>query len=267
MRLYFLGYGAPLWTSVEEEAANPGGDAENLKDWGLFEMRHFSLEEWADFARDIVKGEQKTSMQTHLESGCNPCARVLGTWARVHEAATREKTYQPPESAVRTVKGLGAIHIPAKTSLARLLFDSSSNPIAAGVRSASTVARQLLYGVGAYRIDLRMEPQMDTDKVSLVGQILNSADPAKHAAAIPVVLLKGRKILAESHTNGFGEFHLQCDLEGSLQLRLTLPHGSEVRIPLVEPAKAAAPQNLEALESHRVTGISSRKRKSTRKRV
>ena len=252
---------------MEEEAANPGGDAENLKDWGLFEMRHFSLEEWADFARDIVKGEQKTSMQTHLESGCNPCARVLGTWARVHEAATREKTYQPPESAVRTVKGLGAIHIPAKTSLARLLFDSSSNPIAAGVRSASTVARQLLYGVGAYRIDLRMEPQMDTDKVSLVGQILNSADPAKHAAAIPVVLLKGRKILAESHTNGFGEFHLQCDLEGSLQLRLTLPHGSEVRIPLVEPAKAAAPQNLEALESHRVTGISSRKRKSTRKRV
>ena len=230
-------------------------------------MPHFSLEEWADFARDVVKGDQKAAMQTHLESGCKPCAKVLGTWARVSEAATREKAYQPPESAVRTIKGLGAIHIPAKTSLARLLFDSSTNPIAAGVRSAATVARQLLYGVGAYRIDLRMEPQMDSDKVSLVGQILNSADPAKHAAAVPVVLLKGRKVLAESHTNGFGEFHLQCDLEGSLQLRLTLPHGAEVRIPLVEPAKTAAPQDMEALESYRVTGVCSRKRKSTRKRV
>ena len=229
-------------------------------------MPHFSLEEWADFARDVVKGDQKAAMQTHLESGCKPCANVLGTWTRVSEAATREKAYQPPDSAVRTIKGLGAIHIPAKTSLARLLFDSSTNPIAAGVRSAATVARQLLYGVGAYRIDLRMEPQMDSDKVSLVGQILNSADPAKQAAAVPVVLLKGRKVLAESHTNGFGEFHLQCDLEGSLQLLLTLPQGSEVRIPLVEPVKATA-QGMESLESSRVTGIVSRRRKSTRKRV
>lgn len=229
-------------------------------------MPHFSLEEWADFARDAVKGAQKAAMQTHLESGCKPCAKVLGTWTRVREAARREKAYQPPESAVRSVKGLGAIHIPAKTSLVRLLFDSSSNPIAAGVRSAATVARQLLYGVGAYRIDLRMEPQMDSDKVSLVGQILNSADPTKHAAAVPVVLLKGRKVLAESHTNGFGEFHLQCDLEGSLQLLLILPHGSEVRIPLVEPAKPTA-QSMETLESSMVTGIVSRKRRSTRKRV
>lgn len=230
-------------------------------------MAHFSLEEWADFARDVVKGDQKAAMQTHLESGCKPCAKVLGTWTRVRQAVTREKAYQPPESAVRTVKGMGAIHIPAKTSLARLLFDSSSNPIAAGVRSAATVARQLLYGVGAYRIDLRMEPQMDSDKVSLVGQILNSADPAKHAAAVPVVLLKGRKVLAQSRTNGFGEFHLQCDLEGSLQLRLTLPHGSEIRIPLLEPAKAISAENLESLESSRVTGITPRKRKSTRRRV
>lgn len=230
-------------------------------------MPHFSLEEWADFARNVVKGDQKAAMQTHLESGCKPCAKVLGTWTRVREAATREKAYQPPESAVRTVKGLGAIHIPAQTSFARLLFDSFSNPIAAGVRSTATVARQLLYGIGAYRIDLRLEPQMDSDKVSLVGQILNSADPAKHAAAVPVVLLKGRKVLAESHTNGFGEFHLQCDLDGRLQLRLTLPHGSEVRIPLVEPAKTITAQSLEGLESYRVTGIASRKRKRTRKRV
>lgn len=230
-------------------------------------MRHFSLEQWADFARGVVGEDKKAAMQTHLQSGCKPCAKILGTWTRVRKAATREKAYQPPESAVRTVKGLGAIHIPAKTSLARLLFDSSSNPIAAGVRSASTVARQLLYGVGVYRIDLRMEPEMDCDKVSLVGQILNSADPAKHATAVPVILLKGRKVLAESYTNGFGEFHLQCDLERGLQLLLTLPNGAEVRIPLVEPAKVVAPRDTEAFESYRVTGASSRKPKSTRKRV
>ncbi|MGH9727695.1 MAG: hypothetical protein ACRD4V_03795 [Candidatus Acidiferrales bacterium] len=206
-------------------------------------------------------------MQTHLESGCEPCAKVLSTWTRVREAAMREGAYQPPESVVRSVKGMGAIHVPAKTSIARLLFDTARQPVAAGVRSASTVARQLLYGVGVYRIDLRMEPQMDSDKVSLVGQILNSTDPARHAVSVPVVLLKGRKVLAESQTNGFGEFQLECDLESHLQLQLVLPHGMDVRIPLIEPVKGPIFNSLDNLESKKVIGFSSRRGKSTRKKV
>ncbi|MGH9864601.1 MAG: hypothetical protein ACRD4H_04230 [Candidatus Acidiferrales bacterium] len=163
---------------------------------------------------------------------------------------------------------MGAIHLrPAKTSIAQLLFDSSRSAVAAGVRSASTIARQLLYGVGAYRIDLRMEPQMDSDKVSLIGQILNSVDPAKHAGAVPVVLWKGRKVLAESQTNSFGEFHLECDLEARLQLQLVLPQGMEVRIPLIEPAKGVISRPVDAIESTKVKGIPFRKGKSTRKRV
>lgn len=230
-------------------------------------MRHFSLEQWADFARGVVGEDKKAAMQEHLESGCKPCANVLSIWTHVRQVAGRESAYQPPENVIRTVKGMGAIHLrPAKSSVARLLFDSSRSPVVAGVRSTSTVARQLLYGVGPYRIDVRMEPRMDSDKISLVGQVLNSAEPTKHAADVPVALLKGQKMIGQSQTNAFGEFHLECDLERRLQLLLTLPHGAEVRIPLVEPAKTAS-QDLESLESYRVTGLTSRKRKSTRKRV
>lgn len=231
-------------------------------------MRHFSLEQWADFARDVVGGDKKAAMQAHIESGCKSCADVLREWTRVREVAAHESAYQPSESAVRTVKGMGAIHVrPTKSSVARLLFDSSRSPVSAGVRSASTIARQLLYGVGAYRIDVRMEPQMDSDKISLVGQVLNSAEPAKHAGDVPVALLKGRKVIRESQTNAFGEFHLECDLERHLQLRFILPQGSEVRIPLVEPTKAIFSKTLEPVESKNVTSITSRSRKSTRKRV
>ena len=230
-------------------------------------MTHFSLEEWADFARELIKEEQRAAMQTHLESGCKPCSKALSIWMRVREAAMREEAYQPPESAVRGVKGMGAIHVPTRTSLATLLFDSSRKPITAGVRSASTVARQLLYGVGAYRIDLRMEPQMDSDKVSLVGQILNSTDPARHAVSVPVVLLKGRKVLAESRTNGFGEFHLECDLESQLQLQLVLPQGLDIKIPLIEPVKGTVSNGLDTLESTKIIGFSLGKGKSTRKKV
>ena len=231
-------------------------------------MRHFSLEQWADFARDVVGEDRKTAMQEHLESGCKPCANIHKEWLRVREVAERESAYQPPESAVRTVKGMGAIHArPAKSGIGQLLFDSLRSPVAAGVRSASTIARQLLYGVGPYRIDVRMEPQMDSDKVSLVGQVLNSAEPAKHVGDVPVALLKGRKVVGESQTNAFGEFHLECDLEGRLELRFILPQGMEVRIPLVEPAKGSFAGDLEAIESEKVKRNTSRSRQSTRKRV
>ncbi len=231
-------------------------------------MEHFSLEQWADFARGMVGEDKKAVMQTHLESGCKSCATVLNTWTRVRKVAKRESMYQPPEGAVRTVKGMGAIHArPMRPSIARLLFDSSESRVPAGVRSTSTVARQLLYGVGTYRIDLRMEPQMDSDKVSLVGQILNSTDPTKYAVAVPVVLLKGRQTLAESQTNGFGEFHLECNLEGRLQLQLVLPPGTELRIPLVEPAKGAVSRPLDSIESSKVRRTASRRGKGTRKRV
>ncbi|MHB8540367.1 MAG: hypothetical protein ACYDCD_05420 [Candidatus Acidiferrales bacterium] len=231
-------------------------------------MRHFSLEQWADFARDVVGEEKKAAMQAHLESGCKPCADIHREWSHVREVAGREGAYRPPESAVRTVKGMGAIHArPAKSGIARLLFDSSRSPVAAGVRSASTIARQLLYGVGSYRIDVRMEPQMDSDKVSLVGQVLNSAEPAKHVGDVPVALLKGRKVVGESQTNAFGEFHLECGLEGRLELRFILPQGMEVRIPLVEPAKGSFAGDLEAVESGKVKRNMSRGRQSTRKRV
>jgi len=227
-------------------------------------MRHFSIEQWADFALQVIGEDEKTAMQAHLETGCKPCTKVLHLWTRVRQAADRESTYQPPESAVRSVKGMGAIHVrPTKAPLVRLLFDSANSPLAAGVRSVSTVARQVLYGVGAYRIDLRMEPEMDSDKVSLVGQILNSAEPAKHPSGVDVFLSKGRKVLAKSQTNGFGEFHLKCDLESRLELRIILPKGTEVRIPLVEPAKGPLPHASDSTESPKVRGQSG----STRKKV
>jgi hypothetical protein len=125
----------------------------------------------------------------------------------------------------------------------------------------------MLYGVGTYRIDLRMEPQMDSDKVSLVGQVLNAADPVKAGAQATVTLLRGSRILAESQTNALGEFQLECLLEGRLQLRLGLPRARNVRIPLLAPSESAITGVLEQIDSEGITGKKFRKNRSTRKRV
>ena len=235
-------------------------------------MRHFSLEEWTDFARDVVGQAEKNAMQNHLETGCKECAKVFGTWKRVHEAARRESAYSPPESFVRTVKGLGAIYGLGRASrmkapLAQLLFDSSRSPLPAGVRSDSVTARQLLYGLNNYRVDLRIQPQEDSDKVAVVGQILDSSDPDHAIGILHVVLRKGKKVIAESMTNRYGEFHLECDLENCLQLHAGLPHGQVVQIPLVEPIAENGPEAPEGNDSSGVRKFMKRAKKSTRKKV
>jgi hypothetical protein len=210
-------------------------------------MQHYSLEDWTDFARNVAAKGKKAEMQSHLDTGCKPCTKVYSMWQRVSEAAHREAAYEPPRDAVQTVKGLGVIHglgrAPKKSlNLVQLLFDSFQAPVQAGVRSSAATARQLLYGAGNYRIDLRMEPQADSEKVALVGQVLNAVDPSPTSAPIPVVLFKGSKILSVSRTNSFGEFHLECDLDSDLKLHFRIPSEMEVWIPLVDPARSAAPE-------------------------
>lgn len=229
-------------------------------------MKHFSLTEWADFAREVVDSDRKEAMQAHLDGCCKQCSEVLGTWVRVREVAGRERSYEPPEGTTRTAKSLLAIHgRPRKASVVKLLFDSFQNPVTAGVRSTATTTRQMLYGVGTYRIDLRMEPQMDSDKVSLVGQVLNAADPVKAGSQATVTLLRGRKVLAHSQTNALGEFQLECSLEGQLQLLFALPRARDIRIPLLVPSVSALTGNLESVDSKVFNEMMARKNRSTRK--
>jgi hypothetical protein len=235
-------------------------------------MSHFKLEDWADFVRDVATHEKKREMQSHLDNGCKGCAKLYATWTRVQEAGRREASYQPPASIVRSVKGAGVIHgldkgSPDKASIAELLFDSLCSPMAAGVRSTSATLRQLLYGIGGYRLDLRIEPQENSDKVTLLGQVLNSNDPEKPVGATSVVLKRGNKVVAETVTNRFGEFQLECGLEGSLQLHAGLPHGQKVQVPLVELASSTAARELQLNDSIGLKKLLRRVEKRTRKKV
>jgi hypothetical protein len=235
-------------------------------------MKHFSLEDWADLARNVVEHDERNAMQKHLETGCKECGKVLTTWKGIHEAAQRESAYRPPDSIVRTIKGMGALHglgkgARMKAPIVSLLFDSSLDPLPAGVRSGSQGARQLLYGVSNYRVDLRIQPQDDSDKVAVVGQILDSSEPNHALGPLHVVLRKGKKIIAESVTNRFGEFHLECDLESSLHLQAGLPHGQIVHIPLVDPTANSFSEEQEPADSFGVSKLLKRGARSTRKKV
>lgn len=234
-------------------------------------MKHFTTEEWADFARNVVAADKKELMESHLESGCKQCSGTADLWKQVQEMAHREASYEPPAGALRTVKAMYGIHrepemTAATTSLAELLFDSINTPMFVGVRSTAVDVRQLLYGQGDYRLDLRLEPRVDSDRISIVGQLLNSVDPMATLGAIPVALLRGSKVVAETTTNRFGEFDFDTTLEQNLQLRVSIPQGPEFSVPLVDPL-AGNDAGTETSDSRSVRKLLRGTKKGTRKKV
>lgn len=234
------------------------------------ERRHFTLGEWADFARKVAPKDEIKAMEVHLES-CKKCREAVRMLTRISEVARRQGLTEPPDSAVRSVRGMFVIHGPKKATpvrslIAELLFDSFRSPLQAGVRTSESGSRQLLFGSGGYRIDLRFEPQEDSDKVSLVGQVLNAAEPAQGLDSAPVILLHGRKVFAESLTNHFGEFHLECDLEPHFTLCLMLPGNKRISIPLVEPTRHGSRELLHVIGLSGFKNAQQQKKKSTRKK-
>ncbi|MGH9737162.1 MAG: hypothetical protein ACRD4X_01050 [Candidatus Acidiferrales bacterium] len=231
-------------------------------------MRHFSSEQWADFVRRALKRKDMQEMQAHIESGCDQCKDAVAAWMRVTSLAARESAFEPPAAIVKMAKAAMKLHArPLRSSIAKLLFDSVNAPLLAGVRSSSSQPRQLLYGFDEYRVDLRFEPNFDADRALLLGQILSSSADDQGAGSVAVALLRGGQILGTATTNEFGEFQLECDLGGRLELQLTLPEGEIVNVPMVEPAgdeKSKVPKLLAAKDLQQHEG---KRKKSTRKQV
>jgi hypothetical protein len=252
-----VGSGAVTWAKLKNQVRG-------------IAMRHYSLEKWVDFARNVIDGKEKAEMQSHLETGCTACSKELSMWQRLQQVARREPAYTPSEGAVRTVNAtfvnryFGRSTSRAKTQLASLLFDSFRGPLLAGVRSSGSASQQLLYGLGDYRIDVRIEPQMDSEKVVLIGQVLNSADPDERLSAMPVSLLKGQKILAQSVTSKFGEFQIECELQGGIRLVVALSDRQEVSLQLVEPLFTSAGASPYVADDNKLRKISRIKKKGTR---
>ncbi len=200
-------------------------------------MSHFALEQWADFVRQVGPQEQQAAIEQHLDRGCEPCSSVLRLWRQVFEAASRERFYEAPESAVRVAKSQYGLYHPetapsGKSSIARLLLDSLRQPLWQGVRGPASSPRHLLFGSGFFHVDMRIESSTAPDRVSLVGQVLNSARPDQPLQDIPVRVLKRKEKVTETATNEFGEFHLEFNLQDELRLVLLVENKKNIIVPL-----------------------------------
>jgi hypothetical protein len=208
-------------------------------------MKHFSEATWADFARNLVAPDTKMTMQKHVNDGCTKCSNVLNTWQIVHSVAEKESLLTPPSEVVRVVKSQFAVVAPEKSLGFRLLFDSSLTPVPAGMRG-SVAARQFLYETDEYYIDLRVEavrveavrvealrvePHREAHQAALVGQVLNRTGK-RAAQGLAVLLQDGKRPIAETSTNQFGEFQFEFDATNSLSISVKRDKSDAIVLPL-----------------------------------
>lgn len=201
---------------------------------------HFREEDWLDFAREVGDREHRARVARHLEAGCSECEQTFRLWAAVLSVADQATQSGPPEFALGRMRDRFSLQRPRKlgeriAAQAALVFDSFRQPMLAGMRASSGVpVRQLLYKAGRYTIKLQVEPGVDAQRTSIVGQILDDQDPSGGMRDIAVLALRGSKTLDRTVTNPLGEFHLEPNASGKLQLSVDVP---EIGTFTVEPPR------------------------------
>jgi len=204
---------------------------------GMTREEHFSEEDWVDFARQQGSMEQHARLARHLDGGCERCRPTVEFWQAVRGLAGQEASYRPPEGVVGQARAEFAFRRPEGllgrvARNASLVFDSFRQPLPAGVRTAGLSPRQLLYKAGPYLIMLRVELAAGSDRLSVVGQILDEANPKRAVENLAVLVFSGEETVERTLTNRLGEFQLEPDPAEGLRISVGVPEIGSVNVPL-----------------------------------
>jgi hypothetical protein len=188
-------------------------------------MKHFTIEEWVDFANELVGASQRKKMDQHLEEGCLRCKKTLSLWQRVRQTAESAAECDPPEHAVRIAKaGFAAARLERKSArvpgLVQVLFDSFLQPLVQGARSSASGTRQMLYRAEPYQVDLQIEAKPGANKLVVTGQLLDLRNPDAPGRDVAVTISNLRGQVVQTVTNEFGEFREEIQSSSDLELKL-----------------------------------------------
>jgi hypothetical protein len=220
-------------------------------------MEHFVSEDWVDFARKVGSQEKHKTMEEHLNSGCEACRATLNFWEETQRNAAREVLYEPPNHLLRAVNGLGALRLSGSTrsrfaTFAELIMDSSRAATTAGVRSGEIAPWLLLYKAGSVNIDLRVDQVPSSNRMSIVGQVLDLSAPNQMIAGVLVAAILEGGTAQSTVTNQFGEFQLEMEARSQVCLAVQVTNEKEIWVQL-DSSKREHPQGTwSPLDENRV---------------
>jgi hypothetical protein len=189
-------------------------------------MKHFTTEEWIDFANEAVAKSKRQEMEQHLGEGCARCKKAASLWQKIQQTAKSAAKSEPPENAVRIAK---AAFINARLAgkptrvpgFVEVLFDSFLQPVAEGARSeVGSGMRQMLYRADPYQIDVQIEAKPGSRKLVVTGQLVDMRNPDAPGRDVPVVISNLRGHVVQTVTNEHGEFTEEIQSSSDLELKL-----------------------------------------------
>jgi len=201
-------------------------------------MKHFGITQWVDFARGLTKEPEGSTMREHLATGCPECRQAAGFCDNLTRLCLAMAPNRAPEAAVRDARAIFPVRRPDRPERTiripiELIYDSFLVPAPAGMRSSWQVGWQGLYRAGDCSLDLRIEPEFQSSRAALIGQISNHTLPEIEMANVVIRLKLGSLVVAETVSNRFGEFQMEYEQQGRLQLCVYLDGGARrIQVPL-----------------------------------
>ena len=200
-------------------------------------MNHYAIDQWADFSRGVVSGPEGERMRAHLADGCRECGHLSEFTAKLVTACGAASAVSVPESSLRLARAIFPVRVSSRTGRGNripieLIFDSFLAPAPAGLRATWQVGWQGLYRAGDCSVDLRIEPELRTSRASVIGQITNHVAPDVDMSNLPVSLLHGKQVIAETVSNQFGEFQMEYEEQSQLKLCIQVAETTTIQVPL-----------------------------------
>ena len=195
---------------------------------------HFTDESWSDYARGLSPASEATAIEQHLEKGCETCDRAFRLWRTVAQIATSEVRNEVPEDLVQASQATYVAWsrrylLPRRARMARLIFDSSLEPLPSGVRSDTPLPRRVIERAGQWLVDLRFEPAAGK-RMFLMGQVLRSRQQLGEQDNLAILLMSTDALLTETSANRFGEFQMQFDQATDLRIYIDIPRQRPIGI-------------------------------------
>ena len=103
---------------------------------------------------------------------------------------------------------------------APLVFDSFLELSSAGIRSLEPSCRQLRYETGTLVADLSLEKLRDSERITLTGQILDTAKKEPQLGSVPIVIQGHAGLIGVVKTNEWGEFHSEFESQPGITLEI-----------------------------------------------
>jgi CheY-like chemotaxis protein len=133
--------------------------------------------------------------------------------------------------------------VPRSIEVAELIFDSFRMPLPTGMRCSHETGRHLAYRCKNTIVDLLITPDVECDRISLVGQVMGMGIRKAKKDRLVVLLMNGMKTVARTNTNQYGEFQLESEIVEGAGLQIWPLEGCWAAIPLGKMDWAKRPRD------------------------